>query len=129
MENLRKDLENLLTLSNTPEFNTELKRLQSVYTEESEKTYIKNFILNGLNDVEKEIKKLDVKIQLAEISEFINMSYIAKHYFNRSKQWLSQRINGNVVGGKPRYLSEKEKEILNFALQDLSKRIKTVQVS
>lgn len=129
MENLRKDLENLLTLSNTPEFNTELKRLQSVYTEESEKTYIKNFILNGLNDVEKEIKKLDVKIQLAEISEFINMSYIAKHYFNRSKQWLSQRINGNVVGGKPRYLSEKEKETLNFALQDLSKRIKTVQVS
>lgn len=129
METLKKDLEHLLTLSNTPEFDTELKRLQSIYTKENEKAYIKEFILNGLNDVKKEIKKLDVKMQLAEISEFINMSYIAKHYFNRSKQWLSQRINGNVVSGKPRYLSDEEKQTLNFALQDLSKRIKTVQIS
>lgn len=29
------------------------------------------------------------------------MSYIAEHYFGKSRQWLYQRINGNIVNGKP----------------------------
>ncbi len=129
MEKLHEDLKKLMSLSGTDKFDAELKHLRSVYTKDDEKAEIKKFIINGLNDTKQEIKALNVKMQLAEITEFINMSYIAKHYFNKSKQWLSQRINGNVVSGKPRFLSEKEKETLNFALQDLSNKIKSVQVS
>ncbi|MDO4783098.1 MAG: DUF5053 domain-containing protein [Capnocytophaga felis] len=128
MKLIEKELEKLMQLSGTPDFDTELDRLKTIYTSDEDRKQIKAFVLNGLNNVEKEIKTLDVKLQLAEISEFINMSYIAKHYFNRSKQWLSQRLNGNIVGGKPRYLSESEKQTLNNALKDLSQRINAVEV-
>lgn len=129
MKPIEKELEKLMQLSGTDKFDTELERLKNTYTSEDDRKIVKKFIINGLANAENEIKEIDIKMQLAEISQFINMSYIAKHYFNRSKQWLSQRINGNVVSGKPRYLSESEKQTLNNALRDLSKRINAVQVS
>lgn len=69
------------------------------------------------------LTEITIKAQLAEVSEIISLSYLAKHYFNRSKAWLYQRINGNTVNGRPCRFTPQEIETFNRALQDISKRI------
>lgn len=72
---------------------------------------------------------LKVKEQMSEISDIISMSYIAKTYFNKSKSWLSQRINGYDVNGKPAKFSPEEIDTLNSAFEDISKKIGALRVS
>lgn len=76
-----------------------------------------------------ELKALNVKASLMEVSEFVSLSYIAKNYFKKSKEWLYQRINGNIVNGKPAQFTDEEIGTLNNALQDLSKRLGSVRVA
>lgn len=76
-----------------------------------------------------ELKALNVKASLVEVSEFVSLSYIAKNYFQKSKEWLYQRINGNLVNGKPAQFTAEEIESLNNALQDLSKKLGSVRVA
>ncbi|MEA5129085.1 MAG: DUF5053 domain-containing protein [Proteiniphilum sp.] len=74
-------------------------------------------------------KRLRVKEQLGEITQFVSMSYIAKNYFNKTKSWLSQRINGNEVNGKSAQFTPEEIDILNGAISDLSHKLAEFRVS
>lgn len=74
-------------------------------------------------------KQLSVKEQLSEVSQYVSMSYIAKNYFNKTKSWLSQRINGHEVNGKPSHFTEEEINTLNEAFADLSKKLGALNVS
>ena len=74
-------------------------------------------------------KTLKIKQQLEEITEIISMTYIAKTYFNKSKSWLSQRINELPVNGKPVKFLPKEVDTLNYAFMDISKKIGTFRIS
>ena len=74
-------------------------------------------------------KALRVKEQLLIISDIISMSYIAKNYFNKSKSWLSQRINEFDVNGKPAKFTQEEISTLNFAFDDISKKVGSVRIS
>jgi len=74
-------------------------------------------------------KALRVKEQLLNISDIISMSYIAKNYFNKSKSWLSQRVNEFDVNGKPAKFTTEEISTLNFAFNDISKKIGAVRIS
>jgi len=76
-----------------------------------------------------DIKELKVKEQIAQISEIISMAYISKKYFNKSKSWMSQRINELYVNGKPAKFTSEEVEKLNFAIQDISTKLGTVRIS
>jgi len=76
-----------------------------------------------------DIKELKIKEQVTQISEIISMSYIAKNYFNKSKSWMSQRINELDVNGKPAKFTAEEVEILNFAIQDISTKLGTLRIS
>ena len=76
-----------------------------------------------------DVKELKIKEQLAQISEMISMAYIAKTYFNKSKSWLSQRVNEFDVNGKPAKFLPEEVEILNFAIKDISTKLGTVRIS
>jgi len=67
-------------------------------------------------------KKLRIKDQMSEMSEIVSMSYIAKTYFNKTKSWLSQRINELNVNGKPAQFTPEELEILNAAFHDISRK-------
>lgn len=49
----------------------------------------------------------------------INLSYIAKRYFNKDRSWLSQRLNGSIVNGKPATFTEDELRILSESLSDI----------
>lgn len=57
------------------------------------------------------------------------MSYIAKNYFNKTKSWLSQRINGNDVNGRPARFTPEEIDTLNKAFSDLSQKLGAFRVS
>ena len=74
-------------------------------------------------------KELKIKEQLSQISEIISMAYIAKTYFNKSKSWLSQRVNEFDVNGKPAKFLPEEVDTLNFAIKDISTKLDTVRIS
>lgn len=74
-------------------------------------------------------KEIIIRNQLKEILPVISLSFIAKEYFGKTKEWLYQRINGNVVNGKPARFTEEEKNTLNFALKDIADRLMKISVS
>lgn len=119
----------LMAIADEAEFDKALDLLCKEYeNDEAAMKQIHDFIRNGVTESGKRIEALALRVQLQEISEIINLSYIAKHYFKKSKSWLSQRINNNIVNGKPAKLTNEEIDTLNFALQDLGKRIGSFSV-
>jgi len=67
-----------------------------------------------------------VRSRLDSVLPAISLSYIAKTYFNKSRSWLAQRINGNKVNGVQAQFSEEELRILDFALKDLSTKLSNI---
>lgn len=106
--------------------------LKEQYTTPEERKEIDDYIekvLTGVHqDIKENIKELTVKVQLAENAEILPLAYIARNYFNKTKNWLYQRINGNIVNGKPATFTEQEKEIFNMAIRDISKKIGSIQI-
>lgn len=86
--------------------------------------------LHGLTDeINDAVNAIGVKVQLLKISEIVSMSYIAKHYFNRTRQWLYKKVNESKVNGKPARFTESEINTLNFAIQDISKQLGSTVIS
>ena len=65
----------------------------------------------------------DVRQRLGDIPQAINMSYVAAHYFGKSRTWLYQRINGNKVNGKTVLFTKAERRQLQEALHDIGKML------
>lgn len=100
-------------------------------TPEEEKL-VEDFVGARLPKLSSDVDKLyedTIKLQLGEISDMLNLSYIAKTYFKKSRAWLSQRVNGNSVNGKRCRFTPDELDTLNFALRDMSARLSCVTVS
>lgn len=72
---------------------------------------------------------LAIREQLAPILKMVSMAYVAKTYFGKSKEWLYQRINGNLVNGKPARFTKEELRILDAALKDIGSRLSSINVS
>lgn len=75
------------------------------------------------------VKQTRVREQLENALPVLPLSYIAEHYFKKSRQWLYQRLNGNIVNGKPAQFTDEEINTLNTALQDISKKIGSLRVA
>ena len=88
-----------------------------------------NAVITSARKTLSDIKELKIKEQIAQISDMISMAYISKTYFNKSKSWMSQRINEFDVNGKPAKFTSEEVERLNFAIQDISAKLGTVRIS
>lgn len=71
---------------------------------------------------------VDVKGILGETAEALNLSYIARRYFDKDRTWLYQRLNHSVVNGKPTAFSESEIKILADSLTELSNKINQVSI-
>lgn len=70
-----------------------------------------------------------LRSKLDGIYESVSWSYIARTYFNKSRAWLNQRINGLMVHGKEMQFTYNEKQTLLQALRDISGKIEhTAQV-
>ncbi len=132
---LKKELEKLKKYIDTdsPEFDKQLERIKANFTSEQDIETIHQFIKDGLTEItqqtEELINEVTLRKQLQEVAEIVSLSYIAEKYFNKTRQWLYQRINGSMVNNKPARFSEKELETLNFALRDISQKIGSVNVS
>ena len=73
--------------------------------------------------------QLAMKQKMKEVIPAISLVYIAKTYFDKTDAWLYQRINGNIVNGKPAAFTPKEMETMKFALNDLSNKLGSLSVS
>lgn len=76
-----------------------------------------------------EIEAMAVRERLKDVLPSISLAYIAKTYFNKSRAWLYQRINGTKVNGKPAQFTSSELERLNFALNDIGKNLASIRIS
>lgn len=70
-----------------------------------------------------------IRNRLKSVLPAISLSYIAKTYFNKSRSWLNQRINGNTVNGIQAKFSQEELHTLDFALKDLSAKLADIRIS
>jgi hypothetical protein len=93
-----------------------------------EKAQVQKMFLAGLdgkiNEADALIREMNMKLELENISGYVSMSYIAKRFFGKSRQWLNNRIKGNLVNGMPARFSEEELSSLSSALLKLSGEIK-----
>lgn len=130
MEKLLKELQLMSSLEGEASM-VKMQEIAAKYQAEEEKAYIKEYLDSELDGVENEIIDLDnklnrmltIKKQVKEVSEIVSLKYIAQHYFGKSAAWLSQRINGSPVRGKIYHLKDSELQILNYALQDIGKKL------
>lgn len=138
MKTLKEELKELQSLLDNPAeenevlFQKRVLEIKQKYPSDKDANIIGDFILQGyaninqdLNEIEKEIS---IRQQLEEVKEIISLSYIAKKYFGKSRQWLNNRINGCIVNGKQCQFSDKEKERLNYALSDIGKLLGSIRI-
>ena len=59
----------------------------------------------------------------AEILDAINCAAISERFFNRSRAWFTQRLNNNIVNGKPASFTPDELLKLRTALKVLTSEI------
>jgi len=108
IKEINKDMENVLKISDS-----------------KEQRVTRTDFLSGLDDKVKQtsdtIRKVDISLELEEISKYISLSRIASTYFGKSREWLYQRIKGYAVNGKPAVFSESERKQLSEALEDISR--------
>ena len=131
---LKEELDALRPLMGTEsgEFYSRVKHIAGTYTSEGDKKMIADFMDECLNEISSEIAGMEertIKLQLQNISEIISLSFIAKHYFGKTQAWLYQRINGNVVNGKPCRFTAEELDRFNHALKDISQKIGSLRLS
>ena len=69
------------------------------------------------------------KLPGGEVLEHVNCTYVARRFFNRTRSWFIQRLNNNIVNGKPVSFNEAELLTLRAALLTLSKEIKNYSSS
>lgn len=129
---LQDKLKKLKEMSNNNDKNTMayLEEVSSSCTSKEDKELLSKFteellqdIHTSMDNLETEIEEFKLKEQLGDLTDIINFSYIAKHYFNKSKYWLYQRINNYKVNGKPAKFTEEERYIFNNALNDVKSKI------
>lgn len=85
----------------------------------------------SIEQIRESIERIDntvVRQQMRDIIPMTSMAYIAKTYFNKSRQWLYQRVNGNIVNGKPASFTQDEIEVLNRALNEIGTKLMNTRV-
>ncbi|MDR0393647.1 MAG: DUF5053 domain-containing protein [Tannerella sp.] len=100
------------------------------FTSEKDVRQIDGFVDKMMKERKKEsdrnMEEIRLRCHLYLNKDIIPFSYIAKTYFKKSKAWLYQRINENIVNGKPAKFTENEIKIFNEALQDIGRKIGSI---
>lgn len=66
-----------------------------------------------------------VWLAMIDTSEFLNLSGVARKYFDRSGNWLQQRLHGYKVNGKPATFKPSELQQLSQALRHMAQVLTT----
>lgn len=139
MKGLKEELDELREIFRniTPETEEEYKKrflsIQERYTSSEEVEAINEFMMSLYKVMDEKVEEVErlltIQEQLRPFKEILPMSYIARTYFGKSSAWLQQRIYGYKVRGKVYTLSEKDIDTLNFAIQDISKKIGSLSIT
>lgn len=78
-----------------------------------------------LDNVENSLKAYTMHERMGALVEVVNIAYIARNYFGKSRQWLYQRLKGQVVNGKPASFSESEEDQFINALHEIGMQLAT----
>lgn len=90
---------------------------KAIYREKAEAGF--QATVDACNDFINRADEAILRDKLGELPEAISLSYIAKKYFGKSRNWLYQRINGYVVNGKKAHFTESELQTFRHALDDI----------
>lgn len=133
MENINSIFNELKSLMGKTDKASEERRdeislwLKENSANEEVKEAYNRFMNEGLAEVKSGVDKL--REQIDSRYDLLPISYIAQHYFGKSKAWLYQRLNGNKVRGKVYTLNDEQKNIFNSAVKDIARQIGSVQLS
>jgi len=111
-------------------FAREIKKVLDKYPNERERIndFLSKHTEQAIKEADEQMEYLKIKIQLEPIYKKINLAYIAERYFKKSKQWLSQRLNNNIVKGRRVSFTKEEVEIFNNALKEYGNEIASFQI-
>ena len=113
----------------TKEMQADFERFKELKTTEEKEPFKKaseaglKATVNACNDYIERVEEAILRDKLGELPEAISFSYIAKKYFGKSRNWLYQRINGNIVNGKKARFTDNELKTFLNALNDVSEMI------
>ena len=77
----------------------------------------------AIHQCKEEAKDLKLRSQMEQVLPFLSISALAKHYFGKSASWFYQRLNGNIVHGKPCRFTPEELEKVKLALNDIKDKL------
>lgn len=83
----------------------------------------------GMQKIIKDADEMIFRAKLGDLPDALSFSYIAKKYFGKSRGWLMQKVNGNVVNGKQATFTDDERKQFRAALQDISKQLSTAAMA
>lgn len=127
IDEVRKLKERFINATNEQEKEAIDREMQLLINEDSEQWA--EAMVESAKETRIQAEKIVLRQQLESVLPILPLSYIAEKYFGKSKAWFYQRLNGNAVNGKPASFTEDEIKTLNFALQDLSKKIGSISIS
>lgn len=84
-----------------------------------------DFVNKGVGQIADDLENIRLQLEMDEY-KLLPLSYIATHYFGKSRAWLYQRLNGLKVRGHRYTLNEDQRATFNAAVQDISRRIGSI---
>ena len=88
-----------------------------------------NQFIEGMDKAIAEGDEMIARAKLGEMAKVLSLSYIADKYFGKSRAWLMQKVNGNIVHGKQQSFTESERKQFREALEDISRNISAVAMT
>lgn len=73
-------------------------------------------------------RTITIRKKLEPILPLINVAGFTRHYFGKSSSWFYQRMNGNIVHGKPMSFTDEELKQLQDAFQDLAQKFLSLRL-
>lgn len=119
-----------LEKSGSPKASEFLKRITEEAKAEGkldEMNEVADYLLHSasqrMDAVERSMEEYSIHRQMGALSEVINLAYIARHYFGKTRQWLYQRLKGQTVNGKPASFTPEEEARFIGALNEIGLQI------
>ena len=73
-------------------------------------------------------RTLTIRKKLELLLPLINVAGFTRHYFGKSSSWFYQRMNGNIVHGKPVSFTDEELKRLQDAFQDYAQKLLSLRL-
>lgn len=127
IENLKSEFALLKSEAEKNEFDIRFKKILASKTPEEKKLFAKAFFESRKREVERAqrlAEYVDLRLKLESIADAVSFAYISENYFRKSRSWLNQRINNNVVNGNTVSFNPEELKQLSFALDDIGTKMK-----